>query len=40
MKRYIVTEVESYNVDDHKEAKNRNWRLDKLLGQWRIRKGL
>lgn len=37
-KRYIVTEVDSYDDDGHKEARNRNWRLDKFQGQGRMRK--
>lgn len=37
-KRYIVTKVNSYGVDGHKEARNRNWRLDKFPGQGRMRK--
>lgn len=37
-KRYIVTEVDSYDDEGHKEARNRNWRLDKFQGQGRMRK--
>lgn len=34
----MVTEVDSYDVDDHMEARNRNWRLDKFPGKGRVKK--
>lgn len=33
----MVTEVNSYDVDDHMEARNRNWRLDKFPRQGRMK---